>query len=122
MNKTISAVMAAVALAVGGAALAQDGGAECQGSGRCGYQGNAVPRADGSLNNPALVMGDEGWAQFQRQQQQRLGAPGYYNTWPYAAQQYPYAYRSPYERTQRDRDGDGVRNSRDRYPDDPRYR
>lgn len=27
-----------------------------------------------------------------------------------------------YPRTRRDRDGDGVRNQRDRYPDDPRYR
>ena len=27
-----------------------------------------------------------------------------------------------YRRSSRDRDGDGVRNSRDRYPDDPRYR
>jgi hypothetical protein len=31
-------------------------------------------------------------------------------------------YVTPYARTTRDRDGDGVRNSRDRYPDDPRYR
>ena len=29
---------------------------------------------------------------------------------------------SAYPRTRSDRDGDGVRNSRDRYPDDPRYR
>jgi hypothetical protein len=29
---------------------------------------------------------------------------------------------APYSRTQRDRDGEGIRNSRDRYPDDPRYR
>ena len=27
-----------------------------------------------------------------------------------------------YPRTARDRDGDGIRNRRDRYPDDPRYR
>jgi hypothetical protein len=32
-----------------------------------------------------------------------------------------YGY-SQYERTNRDRDGDGIRNNRDRYPDDPRYR
>ena len=31
-------------------------------------------------------------------------------------------YASAYPRTSRDRDGDGVRNNRDRYPDDPRYR
>ncbi len=29
---------------------------------------------------------------------------------------------SPYPRTSRDRDGDGVPNRRDRYPDDRRYR
>jgi hypothetical protein len=31
-------------------------------------------------------------------------------------------YVTPYQPSNRDRDGDGVRNSRDRYPDDPRYR
>ena len=31
-------------------------------------------------------------------------------------------YATPYQPSNRDRDGDGVRNSRDRYPDDPRYR
>ena len=31
-------------------------------------------------------------------------------------------WASAYPRTSRDRDGDGVRNNRDRYPDDPRYR
>jgi hypothetical protein len=34
----------------------------------------------------------------------------------------PHTFVSPYPPTRRDRDGDGVRNSRDRYPDDPRYR
>jgi hypothetical protein len=33
-----------------------------------------------------------------------------------------YQIASPYPRTSRDRDGDGVRNSRDNYPNDPRYR
>ena len=36
--------------------------------------------------------------------------------------QYQSQYVTPYQPTTRDRDGDGVRNSRDRYPDDPRYR
>ena len=35
-----------------------------------------------------------------------------------APQYYQY---SRYPRTRRDRDGDGVPNNRDRYPDDPRY-
>lgn len=34
----------------------------------------------------------------------------------------PGYYGSQYERSRRDRDGDGIRNNRDRYPDDPRYR
>lgn len=40
---------------------------------------------------------------------------------PYAAAPvYPhYPYATPYARTQRDRDGDGVINRRDRFPDDP---
>jgi hypothetical protein len=41
---------------------------------------------------------------------------------------YPYGYQYPqqvvpqYNASRRDRDGDGVRNNRDRHPDDPRYR
>jgi len=34
----------------------------------------------------------------------------------------PQAVVPAYRPSNRDRDGDGVRNSRDRYPDDPRYR
>lgn len=34
----------------------------------------------------------------------------------------PHTFVTPYAPTRRDRDGDGIRNSRDRYPDDPRYR
>ena len=62
-------------------------------------------------------------------------AYGYNNGYPYNRGQLPYIlsdgrlvvpqvpqYVTPYARTNRDRDGDGIRNSRDRYPDDPRYR
>ena len=35
---------------------------------------------------------------------------------------YAYSGNTPYARSRRDRDGDGVPNRMDRYPDDPRYR
>ena len=56
------------------------------------------------LNNQALILSDGRYVLPQYQQ----------------APQYQIA--SPYPRTSRDRDGDGVRNSRDNYPNDPRYR
>lgn len=40
----------------------------------------------------------------------------------YIARDYRQHYRTRFDRTPRDRDGDGVRNRQDRYPDDPRYR
>jgi hypothetical protein len=55
------------------------------------------------------------------------------NNYPYHSGQVPFvlsdgrwvlpqAVVPAYRPSSRDRDGDGVRNSRDRYPDDPRYR
>ena len=100
----------AVAAAAGGA-FAQSGAAECQGP------VGTVPA----------------WC-YSEAQQPYVQNYRYGNTWanraPYfyvapwgVAQASPYyGYTAPYQRTRRDRDGDGVPNRRDRYPDDPRYR
>ena len=133
MKKMISVLLAAAALVSVGVARAD---AECNASGRCGtlapYQGgdangNYDPRvaeayglvppgtAQAYYNQayagmygvpPALA--DGGWAQT---------ADG---RW-IRRQDYGNGYAAPYPRTRNDRDGDGVRNNRDRYPDDPRY-
>ena len=120
MKKTISILLAAAALAGVGMAQAQDGGAECQASGRCGHQareqgldanGNYDPRiaqenaARGIYPQGAYYGGIYGFPQIIANGQL---------VQPHIFGQYP--------RTNRDRDGDGVRNSRDRYPDDGRYR
>lgn len=60
----------------------------------------------GTANTPQCERGRPNWA----------GTP-YYD--PFYG---PQVIATPYPPTRRDRDGDGVRNSRDRYPDDPRYR
>jgi hypothetical protein len=129
MNKMIFAVVAAAALAAGGVALAQ---AECQGNGTCsdmrnsplpdlnghdyGYGPGVWPPGSGAVYDPATrkYYSQQQIIEQQQQQQRQLGNAG--------MPQYRYQYRTPYARTERDRDGDGIRNNRDRYPDDPRYR
>ena len=146
MKKMISALMVAAALGgVGMVAHAQDGGAECQASGRCGsvgrdkgldVNGQYDPRiaaenaARGNYTPPPpeaapswgyglpAVIANGRWANL-------YGNNNYGETYGYNNYGYNnnnYGYTSPYPRTSRDRDGDGVPNSRDRYPDDPRYR
>jgi hypothetical protein len=123
MKKMISVLLAAAALASVGLAQAQDGGAECQASGRCGNVGRDKGLDANGNYDPRIA---------QQNIERGIYPPnyGYYgyggvyglpsviagNQW---GQQY--GFTSPYPRTSRDRDGDGVRNSRDRYPDDPRY-
>lgn len=114
MKKLILCATAAAGFAASGAALAS-GAAECQ-------QGmaNFFPTPE-HCHQPQRVY---------------PGYPYAYG-WPsdrvYGANAYPYQYQqvlpdgrlawaTPYPRTARDRDGDGVRNRHDRYPDDPRYR
>jgi hypothetical protein len=85
-------------------------------------------------DQPYGVYGNPGYTQ---QGYQVYGAPGYpaYGNpgYPpvnnsgyyggatvYGTQPYPQGYAQPYGADSRDRDGDGVRNRDDRYPDDPR--
>lgn len=102
----------AVAAAAGGA-FAQSGAAECQLGG----------------SSPAWCFGQAGQQPQAQNDQYRNGwgnrTYGYYGTPWGVAQASPYynnGYAAPYQRTRRDRDGDGIPNRRDRYPDDPRYR
>jgi hypothetical protein len=120
MKKMLSVLLAAAALAGVGVAQAQDGGAECQASGRCGNvgrdkgldaNGNYDPRIAqdnamrGSIRPTTATTPTEVY-----------GLPSIIADGRWGQN---YGYASPYPRTDRDRDGDGVRNNRDRYPDDP---
>lgn len=114
MKKLMLSMLAAAALSAAGTAMAQDGGAECQGAqssgGRpdcgAGPTGPSYPTAGVPVNPP----------------------PGTYHA-PYAYQDYrDYAYGPQYQvhpaypharPSRRDRDGDGVPNRSDRFPFDP---
>lgn len=108
-------IIGAAVLAAAAAALAQSGAAECQ---------VGPSSAPAWCNPPAQAPGYGGY-------------PG--GTWPGWGNGYPAypagapwgwgvaesgvpAYPTPHARTRRDRDGDGIANRYDRYPDDPRYR
>jgi hypothetical protein len=125
MQKIALSALAAAALCLGGGAFAQDGGAECQagsawgpkpGCGAGPSAGAANPYADRSAwvvpqaASPSIVLPQEAYA---------------YHNRVYGANVYPENTRSYYRhgRARRgDRDGDGVPDRHDRYPDDPRYR
>ena len=110
MKKVFIAAAALAALAAGGAAMAQ-GDAQCQvNPASCSNWANSTPTYGYSGPNvyvqPGVRIAQGAW-------------PYAYNR-QYAQPQYPqYWQRAPYARTRRDRDGDGVPNWRDRYPDDP---
>jgi len=110
-----------IALAMAGAAgmaLAQSGAAEC--AGRTPATGPAWCFGEQALPNAQVYR--QGVPYYSQ------GLPLYHpgvNPWGAVLQGSPYygvPYASAYPRTSRDRDGDGVRNRSDRYPDDPRYR
>ena len=117
-----------VALAVAGAAgmaMAQSGSAECAGA---ASNPNAFPDFcfGGPQGRPY-----QGYRIIPYGNGYNIAGNGYNitgnNPWGIIAQGLPWAgytvpYASQYERTRRDRDGDGIRNRNDRYPDDPRYR
>lgn len=111
-----------VALAVAGAAgmaMAQSGSAECAGA---ASNPNAFPDYcfGGPQGRPY-----SGYQVFRGPGYNVTPYGGYGNPWGIIAQALPYGtvpYASQYPRTRNDRDGDGIRNRRDRYPDDPRYR
>jgi len=115
MKKMLTVLLAVAAL--GGAGLAQADQGACVTRGICD---NINPEAGGD---------EHGNYDVRLAEQRGLVPPGtaaansgYYGygwgNWGNWGQ--PYA--SAFPRTSRDRDGDGVRNNRDRYPDDPRYR
>lgn len=115
-----------VALAgAAGLAMAQSGSAECAGA---ASNPNAFPDScfGGAQGRP-----NQGYRLFQGVPYGSYGVTPYggyaNNPWGVVAQALPYGtypvpYASQYPRTRNDRDGDGIRNRRDRYPDDPRYR
>lgn len=121
MKKLIHCAVAAAMLAAGGAAMAQS--AECNAGSAWG-----VNPGCGSSNATHQASPYGGWVDTTRggvipNQSYGYGY-GLYGALPQVIAQglaLPQVV-APYERTRRDRDGDGIRNNRDRYPDDPRYR
>ena len=110
MRKLLLSVFAVASLAAG-SAFAQSGDAESQ----AGSAWRTNPDY-GPIPGTPEYYGNSGWPPLE-QPQYRYDNRGR----AYA----PYAYRGePAHRqlqpSRRDRDGDGVRNSRDRYPDNPR--
>ena len=116
MRKLLHAMLTAAALSAAGAAMAQGSGAECQGvtaSGTpyaCGA--HSMPGFPG-ITAPGTYYPPGTYANVVPSENQAY-APPQYRVEP----AYPYAY--PYARpSRRDRDGDGVPNRSDRYPDNP---
>jgi hypothetical protein len=125
MKKLILAAAAASSLFVGFAAHAD---ADCQ----AGSTWGTKPGCSAAVDAQAQIYGPGVYnlpgGSVEAQGGQNYGYYGYGA--PYALGQilgnnrgYDRGYvQSPYPRTNRDRDGDGIRNNRDRHPDDPRYR
>jgi hypothetical protein len=128
MKKLVLSLAAVAACACGGA-WAQ--GADCQAGAAwgtpagCGNPGDApgyVYNNGAVYNNGVNVYNNSGWP------------PANSNAYPYGyavpgilgALGFPQIVQSQrypqYQASRGDRDGDGVRNRSDRYPDDPRYR
>ncbi|MBC7601188.1 MAG: hypothetical protein H7255_00805 [Ramlibacter sp.] len=109
MTKLIVSVVALAAFGAGGVAIAQ--GADSQAG--SAWNNNGVDY--GPRPGTAEYYGNSGWPpvnQIQASNDRRYYAP---NGRAYRSARDYYASRS----TPRDRDGDGVSNRRDRYPDDP---
>lgn len=119
MKKWFIAAAAVAAIGVGGAAMAQ-GSAQCQ----------VDPDSCSGVVNPALGgypnPGGNGYL-ARNLALSRFYGNGYVPGSAYAYNQHRYVqpqyrHRSHYARTRRDRDGDGVPNAHDRYPNDPNRR
>ena len=67
------------------------------------------------------IYGNSGWTPEQMAGNNAEGSL-LYGDGLYVQRQYRQQYQPRFDRTPRDRDGDGVRNRQDRFPDDPRYR
>jgi len=124
MPKIVLSALAAAALCITGSAFAQDGGAECQagsawgpkpGCGAGPSPGAANPYAD---RNAWVV--PQAVSPYPELPQEAYA----YRNRVYGANVYPENTRSYYRHRHgrsADRDGDGVADRHDRYPDDPRY-
>lgn len=120
--KKLMCVAAAAAALVAGSAFAQS--AECQ----AGSAWGPKPGCDSSGGVPAQVYGNSGWSPDMIYNNNGYGVPYalgalggvLLNDGRWVPNNY--AYNTPYTRSRRDRDGDGIPNWQDRYPDDPRYR
>jgi hypothetical protein len=116
MKKLMLSVLAVAALSTG-AAFAQGGSADEQ----AGSAWRQRPDYGPAPGTPEYY-GNSGWPPAQQIYPYGY-AYGYGNRAypPQAAPAYPYVPpRASRRDRERDRDGDGVRNARDRYPDDPR--
>jgi hypothetical protein len=114
MKKLMLSILAAAGMAAGGAAFAQQGGAECQAGIAWGANpGCGDPTAPPPAPPNASVLSGP------------IADPyydprfGYYDPRVYEPSRHR---RAPLvvQPSRRDRDGDGVRNRDDRYPNDPR--
>ena len=116
MKKMLSVLMVAAA-ALGAAGMAQADQAACVTRGMCD---NVNPEAGGDpYGNYDVRLAEQRGLVPPGTAAANSGGYGYgWGNWGNWGQPYAYAY----PRTRNDRDGDGVRNNRDRYPDDPRYR
>jgi hypothetical protein len=113
MRKLMLSVLAVASL-VTGAAFAQSGDAESQ----AGSAWRTPPdSAYGPIPGTPEYYGNSGWPPIQEPRTYRYDNRGRAYV-PDAYRGAP-AYRQLHP-SRRDRDGDGVRNSRDRYPDNPR--
>ena len=130
MKKAILSTVAALAL--GAASTGAFADAECQAGSAWGGKpgcGNVVVVPQAQPQYGGVDPGASGWspdmAYGQNNGYYYGGVPGVLGQVLSDGRVVPlpqYQYRAPYTPTERDRDGDGVRNNRDRYPDDPRYR
>jgi hypothetical protein len=118
MKKLIITSLAAAALCTAAGAAFAD--ADCQAGSAWGYKEGC----GGPSYGPAYGDANSGWPPAVQPQPYAYSAPQpYYDSRVYppvvsVGPQYPYATRRLHP-SRRDRDGDGVPNWRDRYPDDP---
>lgn len=117
MKKLILCAAAAVAMTGAGSVLAQP--AECVVGILGAYTGNPCPNGQPLPQQPNYSH-DYRYGPGGVLLSQIYGNNGYY--YPHGYYEAPRVVVPRYQPTRRDRDGDGVRNRHDNYPDDPRYR
>jgi hypothetical protein len=125
MQKILLSALAAAALCAAGGAVAQDGGAECQAGSAWGPKPGCGAGPSTGAANP--YADQRAWIVPQAVAPTTVGPPEAYayGNRLYGPNVYPETPRPDYRHRRgghRDRDGDGVPDRYDRYPDDPRYR